>query len=168
MEFPIFGFSIFVYIRDINLMFEKRLEIGRNYIPLLDCPISIKCYDQEYFEGFRSHHLGVGLVIVDTFFLCESSSHLSGLKLLDGTICFSFDQIDPLSIDDPNSLWNIRFANLGEDLIFEKLLSLLDSGCCPFFRLWGCSGLLISGMVWVCSYCEYLWFPISGGSATSN
>ena len=149
-------------------MFEKGLEIGCHYIPLLDCPISIECYYQEYFEGFGIHHLGVGFIIVNVFFLGESSTNLPSLIFFDSPISLPFDQIYLFSVDDLGSFFDIRFQDFGEDLVSKRLFSFLDPCFCPFSFLWRRSDLLIGRVVWICSYCEYLWLLISDGLVTTN
>jgi len=88
-------------------MFEECLKVGSYYIPLSNCPISMQSNDQEDLQSFGTHHLGIGLVIVDSLFLCESSANFSGFIFFDGPVRPALDDIYPLSVHDLGADWNI-------------------------------------------------------------
>ena len=63
--------------------------------------------DQEDFQGFRVHHLSIGLIVVDSLLLRESSANFSSFVFFDGPIRPALDDIYLLGVHDLGADWDV-------------------------------------------------------------
>ena len=152
VEFPIFDCSLLVYITDIYVVMQVCLQIYGYYIPLSYFPSCKEGNDQEYFQRFAPHHLGVGFVIVDCFDLGGLFSDFWSFIFFDRSIGSSFDNVDLFGVDDLGPFCDIHFFYLGEYSVFLQLLPFRFPCLGPFLRLWRGSCLFIGWVIWICPY----------------